>query len=140
MNNDLKDILSNSNKDIDNQQLMDYLSQQLSQAKGHDIEKSMADDPFINDAVEGLQHFKPPKDLLVCVEQLNNDLKKQIAKNKKRKEKRRLKDQPYTYFAIILILLLLIICYAVLKKNTRKQSAVLQTTAHHISTDVSTHQ
>ena len=140
MNNDLKDILSNSNKDIDNQQLMDYLSQQLSQAKGHDIEKSMADDPFINDAVEGLQHFKPPKDLLVCVDQLNNDLKKQIAKNKKRKQKRRLKDQPYTYFAIILILLLLIICYAVLKKNTRKQSAVLQTTAQHISTDVSTHQ
>ena len=140
MNNDLKDILSNSNKDIDNQQLMDYLSQQLSQAKGHDIEKSMADDPFINDAVEGLQHFKPPKDLLVCVEQLNNDLKKQIAKNKKRKEKRRLKDQPYTYFAIILILLLLIICYAVLKKNTRKQLAVLQTTDQHISTDVSTHQ
>ena len=140
MNNDLKDILSNSNKDIDNQQLMDYLSQQLSQAKGHDIEKSMADDPFINDAVEGLQHFKPPKDLLVCVEQLNNDLKKQIAKNKRRKEKRRLKDQPYTYFAIILILLLLIICYAVLKKNTRKQSTVLQTTAQHISSDVSTHQ
>jgi len=139
MNNDLKDILSNSNKDIDNQQLMDYLSQQLSQAKGHDIEKSMADDPFINDAVEGLQHFKPPKDLLVYVDQLNNDLKKQIAKNKKRKEKRRLKDQPYTYFAIILILLLLIICYAVLKKNTRKQSAVLET-AQHISTDVSTHQ
>jgi hypothetical protein len=126
MNNDLKDILSKSNKDIDNQQLMDYLSQQLSQAKGHDIEKSMAEDPFVNDAVEGLQNFKPTKDLQVYVDQLNSDLKKQITKNKKRKEKRRLKDQPYTYFAIILILLLLIICYIVLRKNTRQQQAATQ--------------
>ena len=41
MNNDLKDILSNSNKDIDNQQLMDYLSNQLSKADSHEIEKNM---------------------------------------------------------------------------------------------------
>lgn len=117
MNNDLKDILSNSNKDIDNQQLMDYLSNHISQADSHHLEENMADDPFTNDAVEGLQQFKPTKDLQLYVEQLNNDLQKQIAKNKKRKDKRKIKDQPYTYFAIILILLLLIICYVVLKRN-----------------------
>ena len=78
----------------------------------------MAEDEFINDAVEGLQQFKPTKDLQLYVEQLNNDLQKQIAKNKKRKEKHRIKDQPYTYFAIIFILLLLVICCVVLKKNT----------------------
>ena len=51
MNNDLKDILSNSNKDIDNKHLMDYLSNQLSQEESHAIEKKMAEDEFMNDAV-----------------------------------------------------------------------------------------
>lgn len=132
MNNDLKDILSNSNKDIDNQQLMDYLSQQLSQAKEHDIEKTMADDPFINDAIEGLQDLKPAKDLQLYVDQLNSDLKKQIAKKKRRKEKRRQKDQPYAYFAIILILLLLVVYYVVLKRNNSQKPVINKTiTSQH---------
>ena len=117
MNNDLKDILSNSNKDIDNQQLMDYLSNQLSKADSHEIEKTMADDEFMNDAIEGLQKIESKKDIQVYVEQLNNDLQKQITKNKDRKEKRRLKDQPYTYFTIIFILILIIASFVVLKKH-----------------------
>ena len=118
MNNNLKDILSESNKDIDNQQLMDYLSNHLSQADTHDIEETMANDVFINDAVEGLQQFKLSGNLQAYAEQLNNDLQKQIDKNKKRKEKRRFKDGPYTYFAVIIILLLLVICFLVLRRNT----------------------
>ncbi len=117
MNNNLKNILSNSNKDIDNQQLMDYLSNQLSKAHSHEIEKNMADDEFMNDAVEGLQKIESKKDMQAYVEQLNNDLHKQIAKHKSRIEKRRLKDQPYTYVAIIIILILLIISFVVLKKH-----------------------
>ena len=116
MKNELKDILSNSNKDIDNQQLMDYLSNQLSKADSHEIEKNMADDAFMNDAVEGLQKIENKKDMQAYVEQLNNDLQKQITKNKVRKEKRRLKDQPYTLLTIIIILILVIVSFVVLKK------------------------
>ena len=139
MNSDLKDILSNSNKDIDNQQLMDYLSHHISQADMHELEKSMAEDDFINDAVEGLQEIKPTKNLQIYVEQLNKDLQKQVIKNKSRRLKRRIKDQPYTYFAIILILLLVIIGYIVLKRNNRplpainKITAIQKTTAQIIS-------
>lgn len=129
MNSDLKDILSNSNKDIDNQQLMDYLSHHISQADTHELEKSMAEDDFINDAVEGLQEIKPTKNLQLYAEQLNKYLQKQIAKNKNRRVKRRIKDQPYTYFAIILILLLAVICYIVLKRNNHQQPAVNKITA-----------
>ena len=57
MNNDLKDILSNSNKDIDNQLLLAYLSDELSKSNTHEVEKTMADDPFMNDAIEGLQQI-----------------------------------------------------------------------------------
>jgi hypothetical protein len=116
MNSDLKNILADTNKDIDNQRLMDYISSHVSKQEGHEIEKTMAEDPFINDAIEGLQDFKPAKDIQLSIDQLNNDLKKQIAKNKKWKDKRKINDQPYTYFAIILILLLLIISYIMLKK------------------------
>ena len=116
MSNDLKDILANSNKDNDNQQLMDYLSHHLPHAAEHEVEKSMADDPFVNDAVEGLQQIDSNKNVSDYVNQLNNDLQIQIAKSKKRKSKRRWKDNPNTYITISIILLLLLLCYYVLRK------------------------
>ena len=132
MSDDLKNILNNSNKDIDNQKLMDYLSQQLSKQDTHDLEKMMADDEFINDAVEGLGQFNNVKKLPLSVEQLNRDLQKQIARKKQRREKRKLKDQPWLYFAIILLLLLTVVCYVVLKKRVTDQKPVNKTTTSQI--------
>jgi hypothetical protein len=123
MSDDLKDILNNSNKDIDNQKLMDYLSKQLSKQDSHELEKMMNDDEFINDAVEGLEQFSNVKKLPVSVEQLNRELQKQLAKKKFRKEKRKLKDQPWVYFTIILLLLVIIICYIIVKKNMDSNNA-----------------
>jgi anti-sigma factor RsiW len=117
MSNELKDILSNSSKDIDNQQLMGYLSKQLKEDSLHEVEKAMADDPFMNDAVEGLQQIESTKRMEAYAELLNKDLHKQIAKSKKKKSKRRWKGQPYTYLTIVIILLLLVICFLVLKKR-----------------------
>jgi hypothetical protein len=117
MTDNLRDILSNSNKDIDNQRLMGYLRQQLNKADNHEVEKSMADDDFVNDAVEGLQNFDTKKDMQSYVTDLHNDLQKQLAKKKKRKDKLRLKEQPWVYVAIIIILLLLIICFVVIKQH-----------------------
>jgi hypothetical protein len=116
MSDDLKNILNNSNKDIDNQKLMDYLSKQLSKQESHDLEKMMADDEFMNDAVEGLEQFSNVKKLPLSVEQLNRDLQKQLAKKKKRKEKRTIKGQPWVYFTIILLLLVTMICFVIVKK------------------------
>ncbi len=117
MNNDLINILSNSNKDIDNQKLMDYLSDKLSAEEKHEMEKSMVDSAMLNDAVEGLQQFENKKNLTSYAEQLNDDLYKHLQKKIKRKEKRRLKDQPLFYFAIVIILLLIIIAFIVIKKQ-----------------------
>jgi hypothetical protein len=76
----------------------------------------MADDEFINDAVEGLESFKNKKDVSLMVQQLNSELKKQTAKKKARKEKRRLKDQPWLYITIVTLLILVIVAYIVIKK------------------------
>ena len=124
MSDDLKNILNNSNKDIDNQKLMDYLSRQLSNKENHDLEKMMADDEFMNDAVEGLEQFSNVKKLPLSVEQLNRELQKQIAKKKGRKAKRKLKEQPWVYLAIILLLILTVVCYIIIKKRMAIQKTV----------------
>ena len=58
MSDELKDILSNLNKDIEQQKLLDYLNKKLSAGESHELEKQMADDEFMNDAVEGLEEIK----------------------------------------------------------------------------------
>jgi anti-sigma factor RsiW len=116
MNNDLLNILSNSNKDIDNQQLMDYLSGHLSGAELHELERSMADSEFVNDAVEGLQHISDKKDLQLYVDQLNAAMQKNLRKKKQRRQKRRLKDEPWGIIAVVLVILLCIIAYLIVRK------------------------
>ncbi len=116
MSDELKDILSNLNKDIEQEKLLDYLNKKLSASEAHELEKQMADDEFVNDAVEGLEQFKNKQDLALYVQQLNNDLKKQLGKKKQRKEKRKLKEQPWLYFSIVLLLVLIVICFVLVKK------------------------
>ena len=116
MNKDLLNILSNSNKDINNQKLMDYVSGRLSPEEVHEVEKLMADNQFTNDAVEGLQNIKPGKDLELLADQLNRDLQKKLAEKKRRKEKRKLKEEPWILFAVALVLVLIVVAYLFLKK------------------------
>ena len=117
MDDKLSDILSNSNKDIDNQKLMDYLSNKLSAEEKHEMEKQMADSDFVNDAVEGLEEVKNKKNLSLFVEQLNTNLHKQLDKKRRRKQKLALKDQPWLYLAVIILLLLIAICFIIIKKH-----------------------
>ena len=109
MNDDLLNILSNSNKDIDNQLLMDYLSGKLSAEKSHEVEKMMADNDLFNDAMEGLQHVKDKRDIQTYVQ-------KSLTKKRRRREKRKLKEGPWGYLAVIVIIMLCIAAYYVVKK------------------------
>ena len=125
MSDNLKDILSNLNNEIEQEKLLDYLNKKLSATEAHELEKQMADDPFINDAVEGLDEFRNKKDLSLYVEQLNRNLKQQLDKKKMRRQKQKLKDQPWVYFAIILLLLLIIISYVLVKYYTNSHEGSL---------------
>lgn len=108
MSKDLLNILSNSGKDIDNQQLMDYLAGKLSGEQKHEVEKLMADNEFMNDAIEGLEEVKNKRDINLYVDQLNRELQKKIQQKKAKKQKRRLLQQRWVYAAIILILAIVI--------------------------------
>ncbi len=117
MNDDLLNILSNSNKDIDNQKLMDYLSDKLSGEEKHTVEKAMIDSEMMNDAMEGLSGLKNKKDVSALVAQLNVNLKKQLEKKKSKKIKRNIKDLSWLYLTIVLILMLLVIGFLVITKR-----------------------
>jgi len=120
MNKDLLKILSDSNKDIDNQQLMDYLSGKLSGEQLHEIERSMADNEFLNDAVEGLQRIRDKKDMQSYVDDLNAAMQKSLAKKKQRRLKRRLKEEPWSLLAVGLIILLCILAWFVIHRTLHK--------------------
>ena len=133
MDDDLLNILSNSNKDIDNQKLMDYISGKLSTDEKHDFEKTSIDSEMINDAVEGLEKLKN-RNVSALVEQINTNLHKQLEKKKSKKLKRRIKDLPWLYLSIIIILLIILISFLVIKKHLENErpltSAVHSGTIH----------
>lgn len=116
MNRDLLNILSNSNKDIDNQKLMDYLAGKLSAQDKHEVEAWMLENDFENEAVEGLQQVHGKKNIESYVDQLNKDLNKYISKKKERRLKRKVQEAPWIYVAILLILTLVVLGYVVIKK------------------------
>lgn len=124
MNFELLNILSNSNKDIDNQKLMDYLSDKLSAEEKHEFEKEMASSEMLNDVVEGLEKFKDKKELNTFVNELNLRLKKQLEKKKAKKTKREIKDLNWLYFAIILILIIILIGFLIIKKHLESENPI----------------
>ena len=117
MKEDLKDILSNLNPEIDHETLLQYLQGKLSAQDQHHLEKQMIDDDFNADALEGLQKFKDKKNILALADQLNTDLKKRTEKKKRFREKLKLSFDSNLIIAIIIILLLMILSYLIIHKK-----------------------
>ncbi|MEO6453158.1 MAG: hypothetical protein ABIN97_03755 [Ginsengibacter sp.] len=115
--NELKDILSDSNKDIDNQKLMDYVSDKLSSEERLKMEKLITEPGLLNDAIQGLQEFKNKNNLPAFVDHLNADLHKQLQKKKHRRQKHRFKNEQWIYITLIIILSLIIIGFIVIREN-----------------------
>ena len=117
MSENLKDILSHLSSEIDQETLLLYLQNKLSAEKKHEVEKKLLENEFAGDAVEGLQTLKDKHHIDHMVEMLNRDLKKKLAKKKQRREKMRVKDQPWLYISLIIIILLIVIAYVVIRKS-----------------------
>ena len=61
MSDNLKDILSGLNKEVEQEKLLQYINDHLKEDEQHEFEKQMNDDEFMNDAVEGLQQVGDKK-------------------------------------------------------------------------------
>lgn len=110
---DLRDILK-EDEHLPNEQLLRYLNGELSEEDRLALEALMADDTFMNEALEGLQKFKNPQLTGDYAEQLNQQLRKLIHKKERRKLKRRLKEQHWLIIAVLAILLFCVTGYLLL--------------------------
>jgi len=117
MSNDLKNILSNLNNDIEQEKLLEYINRTLTTEEQHELEARLNDDPFMSDAMDGLSEMKGADKISLTVYQLNKDLKKQLEKKKKRKN-RFITETPWLYYTAIILLIIAVIGYIVIKKIT----------------------
>jgi predicted anti-sigma-YlaC factor YlaD len=119
MSENYKDILSNLSTDVDQETLLLYLQGKLTEEKKHEVEKQLLQHEFDEDAVEGLEEFKDKEQLQYMVEMLNRDLRKKTEKKKQRREKMKIKDQPWLYISILIVILLVVIAYIVINRMLR---------------------
>jgi hypothetical protein len=120
MSDNLKDILSSLSTDIDQEKLLLYLQDKLSQEQKHDLEKQLMENEFASDALEGLAQFKDKEQLAFTVDVLNRDLKKRVEKKRQRREKMKLPDQSWLYISIIIIIFLIIISYVIIHRSMQQ--------------------
>ena len=116
MSENLKDILSNLNPDIDQETLLLYLQGKLSAEEQHRVEKQVLQNDFDTEAMEGLEKFKDQRKLRGLVEQLNLDLKKKTEKKKRFRKKLELRLDTWLIIAIVIILVLAVIGYLVVSR------------------------
>jgi type II secretory pathway component PulF len=113
MKNDLLDILTRERGEHDDQKLIDYILDKLSEAERSEFEERIGSSEILQDAVQGLQGVKDKKDLQVLVEQLKKNLHDQLQKKKLERERRKITEYPWIYIAIIVILVFCIVAFVV---------------------------
>lgn len=111
MSENYKDILSHLSTHIDQETLLLYLQDKLSADKKHEIEKQILQDDFNDDALEGLKSVQDKEQIQFMVEMLNRELKKKMKNKKLRREKMKIKDQPWLYVSILILILLIALSY-----------------------------
>ncbi len=110
---ELKNILNNGPEPSE-EALKKYLEGSASAEERFMIENQMSNEDFMNDAVEGLQHFKSPLIMQDYVNKINKDLVKHTSKKKNNKLRSHIEDQHWTLIAVIFILLLCLLGYFVI--------------------------
>jgi predicted secreted protein len=116
MSDNIKDILSHLSTDVDQETLLLYLQNKLSEEQKHEVEKQLMDNEFAGDAMEGLQEIKDKQQIAYMVDMLNRDLKKKVQKKKDRREKMKIKDQPWLYISIFIIIILIVISFIIVRR------------------------
>lgn len=116
MNNDILKILAQSNKDIDNQKLMDYLSNKMGDIDRNEMESTASASDLYLDAIEGLEKLNNSRKIEEITNEINQSLKKKLVAKRKRKEKKPISDS-LMYYSIIIILLLAVITFIIIRKQ-----------------------
>lgn len=106
-------------KGLSEEQLLGYLQGRLPADQQHLIEEILLEDPFLNDAVEGLAGIKDKEQISHITTQLNLRLRRQIKEKKAmRRERRRFRPDRHAWIYILIVLLLIILSWVLIKQIT----------------------
>jgi hypothetical protein len=109
--------MANEEKILPNQQspseneLIQYLKENLSPEEMHEIEMQMADSAFVNDAIEGLQAFQDKENIAKITQEINIELIKKTSKKKKRMGLKSYQQQDWIQLIAIIIILICLLSY-----------------------------
>ena len=113
MSSPLHTILNDLNGEVSEQLLLGYLNGTLSDSEREKVEQILSENPFAEDAVQGLAEVQQKEKLPQMVRSLKTDLKKTLKTpfHKKRKNE----SQAWHVIAAVIIFLLLLASWMVLR-------------------------
>lgn len=107
----LKDILSNLHTDADQETLLRYIQGHMTDEEQHELEAGILDDNFTSEALEGLREVKDKERLAWVLRNLDQDLKKKMAKRRSDMRRWVLKPQWWLVLSILILLIILTLIY-----------------------------
>ncbi|HVY76632.1 MAG TPA: hypothetical protein VG890_17505 [Puia sp.] len=99
----------------DTKKILDYLNGSMTEGEKRQFESEVPHDPFLQDAVEGLQGLDNHAQIPDVVHHLNRQLQTQLAHRKPRKRKKAIGYDQWLYWSIGLIILLAFIGFLILR-------------------------
>lgn len=102
---------------VDEEELLKYLNDELSNAEKQAVESYLIEDGFDADALEGLFDINDKKRIQLIVDGLNQDLKKKILRRKFRSNHLKLKPSWSLYFSLLILLILIVMIFLFLHQR-----------------------
>lgn len=115
---DWKDILSEDEEQLSEEELLQYLNNNIPEEEKHVIEKKINNSPFEADAFQGLSQMQNKYNLKKEVAQLNQKLH-QLTTKKPRKEKKNIKISEWIILTILVLLFICIIGYFIISLQNK---------------------
>lgn len=117
MADELTDILSSDENEITEEQLIKYVSGELSGEEKHLVEKAILNSALIQDAVEGLQQSGDKEKLEQIKRHLGSDIRRIIGRRKEKSKRRKIRELNWVIIFIVIVLLLVFIAFVLVRSG-----------------------
>ncbi len=101
---------------IDPQEILRYTSGQMSEQEAQQLEARALDDPFLADAIDGMEQSPDRARLEQMAYALNQDLKRRLSQKQKRKRWIGLESPAWWTWITLIILMLITLAYLFIRK------------------------
>jgi t-SNARE complex subunit (syntaxin) len=108
-----RNILSNY-KEPDEDLLIRYLQGNLLDEERFEVEATMIDSGFVNDAVEGLNLLQNKKNIEQSIQALNRELEKHIETKRRKKRKNKILPIEWIIIYVVIVIFLCLIGFAII--------------------------